>query len=124
MQQHQAPRLGYETPETAAEQRSWAGLISLGVALLLSPVVVLSVFVNDTTPEALRPFSLPIAIVSMLASVAWPAATVWHLSGSGKPGRKWAILGLAISLVGWGFIVFAAIAWVASGGLPSGVGVH
>ena len=116
--------MSYRVPEMTPAQRSWAGQVSLAVALLLSPVVVFPVFVNDTTPEVLRPYAVPISIVAMIASLAWPAGALWHLSASGKAGRKWAIGGLAVSVIGWGCILVFALMWIMSGGLPSGVGVH
>jgi hypothetical protein len=78
--------------------QSVGGIASLVVALLLSPAVILPVFLNDTTPEALRPYALQIIVASVLVSVVWNAATMWAVMD--KPGVWWAVAGLAVSLVG------------------------
>ena len=105
-------------------QRSWGGQIALAVALLLSPLVVIPVFLNDTTPEALRPYALPISIVAMVGSLAWPFCALWYLSANGKAGRKWAAGGLAVSVIGWGCVLALLLISMTGGGLHTGVGAH
>jgi hypothetical protein len=118
MPQQQPPPVDYASPGERPRQRSLAGIAALVVSIVLSPFTVVGGFVaNDDVREMMGgPISIPTIVVLMIVAVVVPLALLLYILTFRRSGVGWAVLGLFISVVGWGGLVLLAMNFPPVGG--------
>lgn len=118
MPQTQPPPVDYASPGERPRQRSLAGIAAAIVSLVLSPFTVVGGFVaNDDIREMMGgPISIPTIIVLMIVAVVVPLGALAYILAFRRSGLGWALLGVFISVVGWGGLVLLAMNFPPVGG--------
>lgn len=96
--QNQPSPLGYASPGARTTRRSYVGIGSFVIALLLNPMGLIAV---DGVRKAIARIDPSLPSVLIILSSVVPLVALVYLSASRRPGYKWAYYGLVISLLGW-----------------------
>jgi hypothetical protein len=122
MPQTQSPPVEYASRGERPRQRSLAGAAAVIVSLVLSPFTVVGGFVaNDDVREMMGgPISIQTIVVLMVVAVVVPLAALAYILAFRRSGLGWALLGLFISVVGWGGLALLAMNFPQVGGAPGG----